>query len=791
MRHFVRLKMPLIFLIFSIFSLSAEDRVKTFVNKYCIECHGAKKSKASVRFDNADFGFAKHASVYFWQDTLDVLNTGEMPPEDEKQPTGEELKNVIGEITDNLQSARKRLEATGGIISMRHLNRREYAGSIKDLFGSDITTVELPPDTSAGFDTNGSGQFFTANHYEAYFDVAQKTVANAIANIRNEYKAETVRHDPEDRLNKLKTEQLAHQHKTKKLFDNGATYQEAGFGDETQANLFKKRYKNAVAKLNEYFAKPHVKVGSSGPIQYSGPGRPGSLYKISVVLQSSKKADLPVTVNHEQVHVIKVDAVKGKDQTYEFNCRTNMLASTLEVFFKSPPGGYVDNVKITGPYALDESFFHKTFKAVLKNPKSSDQEVASALTRFAERAFRYQKVDKVYIDKLMAIYKSDREYGLGLAEAIKDPIAAIISSPDFLYVKERNNGKREKLTQHEFAIRLAYFLWSSPPDKQLYEKVKNNTLFDKKVLQAEVDRMLASEKADTFLAGFINQWSEIQRFDEIDLPRNLQGKFQDSARRELSEFFKVLARENLPLDNLIDSDFVVIDSTLASYYRIRGEFEGFQKTAVPKGNPRGGMLSQAAFLIMGTSGQRTSPTIRGTIIRETFLHDPPPPPPPNVPQIEANDKNPLSVRDQVRKHKEVPQCASCHEKIDPIGFGLENFDYLGKWRTQEVLGKIETDKRKKKKSKKEPKKVKINSSGFLSKSEKFDDFEGLKKALYKRKDRLALSVYESFLSYGIGRDIEFVDEEDVKRALSELKKNNFRVRDMISAVVTSKTFMTK
>ena len=751
-------------------SINADEKshIQTFVNKYCTDCHGTKKKKASVSFANADFNFEKHASVYFWQDTLDVLNVGEMPPEDEKQPSREELKNVIGEITEKLQSARKRLEATGGIISMRHLNRREYAGSMKDLFGVDVPTGELPPDSHSGFDTNGSTQFFTSNHYEAYLNVAQKTVSNAIKNSRSEYKVKTTRYDPEVRLNKLKKEQLEHQYKTKKLFDNGATYKEAGFGDVTQANLFKKRYDKKVADLEAYFKKTHVKVGAVGSVNYSGSAIPGSLYKVSIEFQSPVSSTIPVTVNQKHTFVVNTKAEKGQNQSFEFETQTDLHSDRLKIALNSPRGGYIDNIKITGPYPLKESFFEKTFKPVLKNPNANEKEVAEALRKFADRVFRYMGVDSEYIEKLMAIYKSDRKYGLSLTEAIQDPIAAIISSPDFLYIKEKNDGKRQIMSQHEYAIRLSYFLWSSPPDDELYKKVKNQTLFDKEVLNSEINRMLASPKADAFLAGFINQWIDIQRFDEIDLPRNLQGSFQKSARQEASEFFKVIARENHPVDKLIDSEFVVIDSILAPHYQIKGDFKGFQKVALPENNPRGGLLSQAAFLIMGSSGPRTSPTIRGTIIRERFLHDPPPPPPPNVPQIEANDKNPMTVKEQIKKHKEVAQCASCHDKIDPIGFGLENFDYLGKWRTTETLGKVD-NKKKKNKDRKALKRVPIDASGYLSKSEKFQDFDGLKKALYKNKDRLALSIYEALLAYGIGRDIEFVDEEEIQLRLNELK----------------------
>ena len=768
-----------------------KSHIQTFVNKYCTDCHGTKKKKASVSFANADFKFEKHASVYFWQDTLDVLNVGEMPPEDEKQPSREELKNVIGEITEKLQSARKRLEATGGIISMRHLNRREYAGSMKDLFGSEIPTDALPPDSHSGFDTNGSAQFFTSNHYEAYLNVAQKTVSNAIKNSLAEYKAKTTRYDPEVRLNKLKKEQLEYQYKTKKLFDDGATFKEAGFGDVTQANLFKKRYKKKVDDLNAYFKKPHVKVGAIGSVTYSGSAIPGSLYKVSIEFQSPVNSSIPVTVNQKHTVVVNAKSEKGQNQYFEFETQTDLHTDRLKVALKSPRGGYIDNIKITGPYPLKESFFEKTFKQILNNPDAVEKEVAEALRKFAKRVFRDKGVAPEYIEKLMAIYKSDRKYGLNLTEAIQDPIAAIISSPDFLYIKEKNNGKRQLLSQHDFAIRLSYFLWSSPPDEELYEKVRNQSLYNKDVLNSEINRMLASPKADKFLAAFINQWIDIQRFDEIDLPRNYQGSFQDSARREASEFFKVIARENLPVDNLIDSDFIVIDSILAPHYQIKGNFDGFQKVAIPESNPRGGLLSQAAFLIMGTSGPRTSPTIRGTIIRERFLHDPPPPPPPNVPQIEANDKNPMTVKEQIKKHKEVAQCASCHDKIDPIGFGLENFDYLGKWRTTETIGKVDSKKKKKNKDVKQPQKVKIDPSGYLSKSEKFEDYEGLKQVLYKNKDRLALSIYEALLSYGIGRGIEFVDEEEISAKLKILKQKNYPIADMIQSVVSSKIFMTK
>jgi len=256
----------------------------------------------------------------------------------------------------------------------------------------------------------------------------------------------------------------------------------------------------------------------------------------------------------------------------------------------------------------------------------------------------------------------------------------------------------------------------------------------------------------------------------------------------------VLVRENLPLSNLIDSDFVVVNAKLAQHYGLKTDVaEEFEKVVLPDSSPRGGMLTQAAFLITGSSGERTSPTIRGTLIREKYLHDPPPPPPPNIPAIENPKGQKLTVKQLVNQHQDIAQCASCHDKIDPIGYGLENFDYLGSWRTDEVLGGSDSGKKKKKKGAKPkpaPEKIAIDASGHL-KDQSFKDFEGLQQVLLKNNDQLARSIYESLLSYGIGREIEFVDETEIQQKLGELKAEDYPLKEMIFSVLASRTFATK
>ena len=794
--------LALIFLV-QLYSGAADLNIKDFITSNCVDCHNEKKHKGKIRLDNLDYSISKHDSVYMWQDILDVLNSGEMPPEDEPQPKKEELTFVIGKVTENLKIAHKKLAATGGVISMRHLNKREYYGSIKDLFGADLPQDVLADDSSAGFDTNGSHQYFSLRHLENFQGIARKLVANYIEDYSKPIpELQSNRHDPEIRENSLKKKSLKQYDKVMALINAGAPFSKIAkvnpkIADAGQIRLFKQRYKARSAVPRDYLKNPLHKNGVTGKVFFNANVQPGALYKISICGSTDVETNVRIKAESLDIGSVNFKALKGEYQTKELSFKTGAFDNRIGVSFsaKGLKGGHVDYVNISGPYPQEASFFESVARPLFKSKDVSDEDVAKALKIFAERAFRYQVVDQEYINALVKLYRNSRDLGESISDSLINPFAAILTAPSFLYIKEKSNGKRSILSQKEYAIRMAYFLWGAPPDQELYDIAKAGQLYDKPVAKAQLDRMLLSAKADNFLESFIDQWSDIKRFDEIDLPKNMQGDFKQSARRELSEFFKVLVRENLPVDNLIDSDFAVVDSTLARHYKLKGVSDGFQKIALPANSPRGGLLGQAAFLIMGTSGPRTSPTIRGTIIRETFLHDPPPPPPPNVSGIDAEKGPKLTVRELVEKHQEIPQCASCHAKIDPIGYGLENFDYLGNWRTTEVLGGVPPEKKKKSKKDKKPapvlQKVAVNAKGFLPNGDSFNDFDGLKKALYKKKNKLAESIYESLLSYGIGRDIEFVDEADINENLSSRAEKNYLLKEMIFEVITSKTFVTK
>lgn len=613
-------------------NLKSLTEIEPFLEKYCISCHSEKKQKGNQRLDNLDYALKDHSSLENWQNILDALNLSEMPPRKADQPQDKELMMAIATITEKLSHAYKKDTQTGGVIKMRHLNKREYRNSIRDLFGFHLPDNFMPDDITVGFDTIGSNQQFSYKDIENYLELGKWIVRTNIDTFHRDWRVRRPYHkkwDPNPDL--------------------------------------------------DYFCE-HFQYGADG-----------HRYKFTIQAYSEEDIKAKVTMGYrsvsEEAEIIgwlDLKAKKGEKQTFEIfgQHKKGYNWQVVSVEVGRAKGAYVAEILREGPIRED-SLFHDLIKSLPKeNP--SEQDIARILRTFAERAFRDQGVDPSYLNGLMSIYKTNKESGKDVLAALVEPFSIIISSPSFLYIKEKSMEESALLNQHEYAIRLANFLWSSPPDEELYKLAKEGKLNDPAIRKKQMYRMLQSSKADSSLESFINQWLGMTRYDETDIPDYLEHSgFRTSARQEPGEYFKYLVRHNKPVDELIDADFVVVDHVLAKHYGIQTDINEFQKVELPKGHPRGGLLSQAAFLVMGSANGRTSPTIRGTMLRETFLHNPPPLPPPDVPMISSELTNSATVRELVELHQNTPQCASCHDRIDPIGLGLENFDPLGQFRTTE------------------------------------------------------------------------------------------------------------
>jgi hypothetical protein len=379
--------------------------------------------------------------------------------------------------------------------------------------------------------------------------------------------------------------------------------------------------------------------------------------------------------------------------------------------------------------------------------------------------------------------------------AIRTPLSVILASPGFLYLYEPSDeAQRRQLNDRELAVRLSYFLWSGPPDAELLQLAEQNTLHLPETLRQQVDRLISDPRSDAFVAGFVHQWLDMERLDFFQFDVNLHRDFDESTRaatrEEVYQSFAHLLRDSKGgrLGKLLKSDYVFVNGLLATYYGIEGVTgDQFRKVTLPPDSPRGGLLGMVAIHAMGSDGVKSSPVERGAWVLRHLLNDPPPPAPPNVPQISRLVGQILTTRERLLAHQEEAQCASCHRKIDPIGFGLENFNAAGKWRTTDSYRL--TNKRGRRIGK--GKTWKIDASGGFHKGPAFSDYHELRNLIAARQDDFARGFTEALIEYALGRSFGFTDEDLAVKMLASAKKQHYTVSEFVQALIQSEAFRIK
>ncbi|MEK0446002.1 MAG: hypothetical protein RLZZ399_1323 [Verrucomicrobiota bacterium] len=427
-------------------------------------------------------------------------------------------------------------------------------------------------------------------------------------------------------------------------------------------------------------------------------------------------------------------------------------------------------------------------------PAPAPEQLRGALERFALEAFRGVAAPPDYIDGLLSLYEVRRKAGDKPIAALKETLSVVLASPMFLYLAEPTpDEKRRPLTDLELASRLSYFLWSAPPDAPLRSLAASGDLHRPEVLAAETERLLNDPRSEASLRAFTHQWLGLDRIDFFEVNRALYPRFDTAtkvaAKAEIYETLLHLFSQNSSLRDLLKSDYVVVNRVLAHYYGITGVVgDDFEKVRLPKDSPRGGLLGMAGIHFMGGNGEHTSPVERGAWVLRKLLHDPPPPAPANVPAITRLAGKVLTTRERLLAHQEDPQCASCHRKIDPIGFGLENFDAAGQWRTEDsTLAKDATGKP-------DPKTKKtwtIEAAATLHKGPTFSNFFELRDVIASRADAFARGFSSALIEYALGRPCGFSDEPLLDNMQLQASQKDFAVREFIHALVRSHEFQSK
>ena len=383
---------------------------------------------------------------------------------------------------------------------------------------------------------------------------------------------------------------------------------------------------------------------------------------------------------------------------------------------------------------------------------------------------------------MVGLFRKVRKSAPTFEAAIKTPLIAVLTSPHFLYMVEE-----QPLGDFALASRLSYFLWSTMPDPELTRLASAGTLRDATVLEGEVDRLRKDPKSGVFAANFAGQWLRLRDVGRVvpdkDIYPNYDEHLEQSMVRESEAFFSEILHRDLGVRNFIDSDFVMVNERMARFYGIKGVKGGhFRRVAIDRQSPRGGVLSQASMLTITSDGVRSSPVRRGVWILENLLNDRPPPPPANAGDLttEVPGVDKATVRVRLEKHRENPSCAACHSKIDPLGFGLENFDGIGRWRDQEGTGRWGKVRRN------DPA---VDARGKLPDGTAFEGPNELKSVLLRQEDRFLGCLTEKMFTYALGRGVEFSDRKVLAELRPALKKDG--LRGLIKAIVTSEPFRTK
>ncbi len=406
--------------------------------------------------------------------------------------------------------------------------------------------------------------------------------------------------------------------------------------------------------------------------------------------------------------------------------------------------------------------------------RESNEYVREVLRRFMSRAFR-REAEAHEVTRMVDFFHKIRPEFPSFEEAMRETLAMVLIQPEFLYRLEPAGEQKRPITSSELATRLSYFLWSTMPDEKLREVTSRDQLQSPEQIIAEVDRMLGDARSSRFVEQFTSEWLGLHMLDNVAIDRKRYGKFKNELKvemvRETQSYFAELLNHNESAMKLMDADFMMVNEPLAGHYGITGVHgQAMRRLSVTPESHRGGLLTQASFLLLNSNGIDSHPIRRAVWIRDRLLNDPPPPPPPNVPSLEQADPkfHSLSVREQLEIHRKKESCNRCHRNIDPWGILLENYDAVGLWRQRD------------------------QPHESLPAADDVHGVDGLKRYLMdKRKQDVVTALVSRMLTYALGRELELTDKSTVDGIVQATAANDYRMKDIVHQIVLSEPFRTK
>lgn len=804
-------------------------KVKPFLETYCISCHGPDKSKGSITLHTLDGAFELEQDLERWEDILEVLRYKEMPPEDEKQPSGEDREAIKNWVDLGLREYVRKASEVAPVPMARRLTNFEYQNTMRDLLGLELDfTKNLPEDPKKPYYFNNTAEFMLLGpeQIDRYLENARRAMASVIV-------------DPGEPKVFRKSQKWDVTQKGK----GGAeipVYQGPGVGRKTVSlngwpatGEYRIRIK-AAGRFPEGVDEVPLRLVMGSDLRHdSGTGQ---YEPVGTVHLRNRPDDLQEFELRGRIenHPIQVGKITKKGQA-----PPSMIITAQNLFdngelndhrksafdsswSQSAPRVVLASLDFEAPVTDVWPPAHHT-RILFESPlRQSDRKayVREVLERFMTRAFR-RTVSDSEVDRFARLYEL-LEPGFGSLEAtMRETLSMVLIAPQFLYHTLAGEGLTSP--QFELASRLSYFLWGSLPDGQLLNAAFKGQLDDPKVLEVHVRRLLKDERSNDFVDNFTTQWMSLEKMKAININQNLFPRFlyyvhvgerrgqeilfrptiRDYMHQETVGFIAELIRRNASVSNIIDSDFAYLNEPLADHYGVEG-VQGLKMRAVPiKPEHRiGGLPTQGSILIGNGTGSAPHPIYRAVWLREAILGDEVKPPPAEVPALadSAGDSadQALTIKDLLAKHRDVESCNDCHVRLDPWGIPFERYSAIGKYqpRVSKEGSRIRGFNIKEDKDMQGYQAYldKVYTNGVDAKSRvphgpEVDGMQELKKYLLKaRLDDVAENVVRRLLTYSIGRALTYRDRFAVEELVKEAKKTDYAMGDIIISICLSDTF---
>ncbi|HEV3200061.1 MAG TPA: DUF1592 domain-containing protein [Bryobacteraceae bacterium] len=749
---------------------AAPPSPRALVDQYCVGCHNQKLSTAGVCLQGLDFSNAP-VNAAILERVIRKVSSGEMPPAGMPRPAAPVAAAFTKSLADSLDRAAA-ANPNPGRPAVHRLNRAEYSNAIRDVLALDIQPGALLPidDSGYGFDNIGDVLSISPALLERYMSVARRIARDAVGdvNIKPAVEEFAARQDAPGTTGRDRNERVS---------DDLPFDSRGGFSFQY--------YFPADA---EYSIRVKVNQGGGGqgrpPLEVRQPVRAG-LRTIGVTfLRESAKPEIAVPGGRRGAPPVPGPmAGRGPTPPAEMDLRLDGVKLQR---FEVPAGinpPQVTGISLGGPYNItgpgDTPSRARIFVCHPATAKDEEPCARKILATVGRRAFR-RPVTEADLRPLLAFYQSgrtERDFDFGIEKALR----AMLVSPDFLFRVEQDPrgsgpGSVYRISDWELASRLSFFLWSSVPDDQLLDLAEKGKLKDPAVLDQQIRRLLDDPRSNSLVSNFAGQWLFIrglaQQKPDPDAFPEFDESLRQSFQKETELFFQNILREDRSVLELLDANYTFLNQRLAEHYGIPNIYgPQFRKVVLTDSN-RGGLLGQGSLLTVTSYPNRTSVVQRGKWILDNLLGSPPPPPPPGVADFDAKAKDGriLTTREAMEQHRTNAICSSCHARMDPIGFALENFDGVGKWRDKDGGSAID-------------------ASGKLPGGIQFEGPAGLKKLLVANyRDQYETTVTEKLLTYALGRGLEYYDMPSVRSIMGQAAHDNFRMSALITAIVKSTPF---